>query len=86
MLMWYTGSGLAGPGCALVPPSWSSHQSCSRNRMFVDQNEKRHLISRALGERVQNPGAVSRRAEREIFDVSPRAGAVGGHFATVSFI
>jgi hypothetical protein len=59
----------------------------SRNRMFVDQNEEneeRDQISRALGAQIPNPGSVSRRAGCEHFDVSPRIGAVGGDFATVS--
>ena len=43
----------------------------SRNRIFVDQNEKRDLISRALGAQIPNPGSVSRRAKREIFDFLP---------------
>ena len=55
-----------------------------RLRTFVDQNEKRDLISRALGAQIPNPGSVSRRTKRDIFDVSLRACAVGGHFATVS--
>ena len=33
-----------------------------------------------------NPGSVARGAGHEIFDVSLRVGAVGGHFATVSFV
>ena len=44
---------------------------------FVDQNENRYLISRALGVQIPNPGSVSRRAGRDILDFSPRAGAVG---------
>jgi hypothetical protein len=52
----------------------------------VDQNENQDLISAANFARIPNPGSVSRRAGREIVDVSPRVGAVGGHFATVSFV
>jgi hypothetical protein len=52
--------------------------------MFVDQHEKRDLISRARGMQIPNPGSVSRRAGCDTFDFSPRIGAVGGHFATVS--
>jgi hypothetical protein len=33
---------------------------------------------------IPNPGSDSRRAGREVFDFSHRAGVVGGHFATVS--
>jgi hypothetical protein len=29
MFLLHTGSGLAGPGCALVPPSWCPNRSCS---------------------------------------------------------
>ena len=50
----------------------------------MDQNEKRDLISRALGVQIPNPGSTRSRAKREFFDVSPRVGAVGDHFATVS--
>ena len=32
---------------------------------FLDQHEKRHLISRALGEQIPDPGSVSRRARHE---------------------
>ena len=39
-----------------------------RNRIFVDQNENRDLISRALGAQIPNPGSVRSRAKREIFD------------------
>jgi hypothetical protein len=48
------------------------------NRFFVDPNEKRHLISRALGAQIPNLGSVSRRAKREMFDLlpSPWAAAV----------
>jgi hypothetical protein len=35
---------------------------------------------------IPNLGSVSRRAKRDIFDFSPRVGAVGGYFATVSSI
>jgi hypothetical protein len=66
---------------AVVPPP----EVCSRNRCFVDQNEKRDLISRALGAEIPNPGSVARRTKRDILDVSTRVGVVGGHFATVSF-
>jgi hypothetical protein len=57
----------------LVPPSWCPHRSCSRSRIFVDRNQKRRLISRALGVQLPNPGSVSRRARCEIFDFSPLA-------------
>jgi hypothetical protein len=77
MLLQHTGCPLAGPGATLVPTSWCPHRSCSSNRIFVDQTEKRDLISRALAAQIPNPGSVSRRARREIFDVSPRVGAVG---------
>jgi hypothetical protein len=53
--------------------------------MFVDHNEKRDLISRALAAQIPNPGSLSRRAKREMFDLSPRVGAVKGQYATVSF-
>jgi hypothetical protein len=36
--------------------------------MFVEQNEKRDLISRALGAQIPNPGSVSRHAGLDIFD------------------
>jgi hypothetical protein len=75
---------LTEPGSTLVPPPWCPHRSCSRHRIFVDHNEKRHLISRALGAQILNPGSVSRHVKREFVDVSPRAGTVRGHFATVS--
>jgi hypothetical protein len=39
----------------------------SRNHIFVDQNEKRYRISRALGAQIPNPGSIARRAKREIF-------------------
>jgi hypothetical protein len=80
MLLQYTGCALAGLGSTLVPPSWCPRRSCSRNHIFVDQNENRDLISRALGAQIPNPGSVPRRAKRDIFDFSPRVGAV----ATVS--
>jgi hypothetical protein len=51
----------------------------------VDQNENRDLISAANFAQNPNPSSVSRRAEREIIVFSLRVGAVGGHFATVSF-
>ena len=41
---------------------------CSQNRIFMDHNEKRDLISRALGAQIPNPGSFRSRAEREIFD------------------
>jgi hypothetical protein len=47
-------------------------------------NEKRDLISRALGVQIPNPGSVSHCAGREIFDLSPHVGAAWDHFATVS--
>ena len=47
-----------------------------RNRIFVDQHENRDPISRALGMQIPNPGSVSRRAGRDIFDFSPW----GSHF------
>jgi hypothetical protein len=46
----------------------------------VDPNEKRDLISRALGVQIPNPGSISRRAKREILDVSPRVGTFLGSF------
>jgi hypothetical protein len=39
--------------------------------MFVEQHEKRVLISRALGVQIPNPGSVSRRAGHDNFDISP---------------
>jgi hypothetical protein len=59
-------------------PSWCPHRSCSRHRSFVNQKEKRDLISRALCTQIPNPGFVSRCAGRDIFGFSPRVGAVGG--------
>jgi hypothetical protein len=84
MSLQYTGSGLAGPVCTLVPrrgaPTGVAHEFVC----FVDQHEKRHLISRAPLVQIPNAGSVARRAKRDMFDVLPRVGAVGGHFATVS--
>ena len=54
--------------------------------MFADQNEKRDLISIALGAQIPNPGSIRSRANREMFEVSPRIGVVGGNFATVSLL
>jgi hypothetical protein len=51
---------------------------------FVSQNEKRDLISTALGAQIPNPGSICSHAKCEVFDAWPRVGAVGGHFATVS--
>jgi hypothetical protein len=45
---------------------------------------KKHLSLKPFGTKIPNPGPVSRRAKREMFDVSPRVGAVGGHFEKVS--
>ena len=84
MLLLYTGCALAGPWSTLVPPPWCPNRSCSRHRMFVDRNEKRDLISRAVGAQIPNPGFVSRHTQRDILDLSPRVGAVGGHFAAAS--
>jgi hypothetical protein len=42
-----------------------------RNLSFVDQNEKRDLISRALGTQIPNPGSARSRAKRE-FVYAPR--------------
>jgi hypothetical protein len=53
--------------------------------MFVDQNENRDLISKALGAQIPNPGFVpaARDAKFSIFRLA--LVLLGGHFATVSF-
>jgi hypothetical protein len=48
--------------------------------------ELQHLHSRALGAQIPNPGSIRSRVKREILDVSPRAGAVWCHSATVPWI
>jgi hypothetical protein len=48
--------------------------------MCVEQHENRDLISKANFVENPNPGSVSRRAKRELFDCSPRVGVVGGSF------
>jgi hypothetical protein len=52
--------------------------------MFVDQAENRDLFSAENRVQNPNPGSVRSRVKRDFVDVSPRVGAVGGHFATVS--
>jgi hypothetical protein len=42
-------------------------------------------MSEALFEQIPNPGSDRAYAKFDVFDFSPRAYAVGGHFATVSF-
>jgi hypothetical protein len=37
--------------------------------MFVDQNENRDLISRALGAQIPNPGSIRSRAKLDVFIV-----------------
>jgi hypothetical protein len=56
-----------------------------RNRISVDQHENRYLISAAPVAQNLNPGFIGSRAKRGFVDVSTRTGAVGGHFASVSF-
>jgi hypothetical protein len=57
----------------------------SRNRIFVDQNENRNLISRALGMQIPIPGSVPRHAGWKSFDVSLCICALGCHSAGVVF-
>jgi hypothetical protein len=59
MFLLYTGSGLAGPGCMLVPRLGAPTGVASEIACFVDQRENRDLISRALGAQLPNPGSVS---------------------------
>jgi hypothetical protein len=49
-----------------------------RNRIFVDQNENRDLISAAFFAQNPNPGSDRAYAKRQICDVSCPVGAVGG--------
>jgi hypothetical protein len=57
------------PGPRLCPPPWCPNRSCSRTRMFVDKNQKRHLISRVSARRVRirAPFPAARNAKCSVF-------------------
>jgi hypothetical protein len=90
-----TGCVLVPPSCCPGPPRHEFQTSPGglpevvphpglRNRIFVDQNENRDLISAGFFAQNPNPGSDRAYTKRDTFYFSPRVGAVGGHLATVS--